>query len=231
MSQLNTRLLEVKERVLDMMTLVKSQLEHARDASLNFDQDAAQHVIAKEKKVNALDLEIENETEKVLALFSPVASDLRFILSVLKINTFLERIGDNTESLAKYIDKQDNAYLDVDVKKSRLDEAFESAISMVDLVIVAFEEESSKLAAQVLTKDKQVDEINDAVAAVITEMIVAKTERTRQYLYLNSSVRKLERICDLVTNIAEEIIFYVDAKVLRHKKNKVDKFVKKMTKD
>ena len=215
----------IRNNVIEMMALAKKQVERSQEAILTFNQEITEEIIATEKKINSLDLKIDSDCEQTLALYNPVADDLRLIISVLNINTFLERIGDNAESIAKFVNDFEQQFSPELFEKLRLKEMFEHCIFMLDVVSDSFEEEDTHLAAKVFKRDKLVDEINDAATKVIADAIRADLENTENYLRLISIVRKIERVGDLVKNIAEETIFYVDAKVLKHKKKKRDKFI------
>ncbi len=215
----------IRNNVIEMMALAKKQVERSQEAILTFNQEITEEIIATEKKINSLDLKIDSDCEQTLALYNPVADDLRLIISVLNINTFLERIGDNAESIAKFVNDFEQQFSPDLFEKLRLKEMFEHCIFMLDVVSDSFEEEDTHLAAKVFKRDKLVDEINDAATRVIADAIRADLENTENYLRLISIVRKIERVGDLVKNIAEETIFYVDAKVLKHKKKKRDKFI------
>ena len=215
----------IRNNVIEMMALAKKQVERSQEAIFTFNQEITEEIIATEKKINSLDLKIDSDCEQTLALYNPVADDLRLIISVLNINTFLERIGDNAESIAKFVNDFEQQFSPELFEKLRLKEMFEHCIFMLDVVSDSFEEEDTHLAAKVFKRDKLVDEINDAATKVIADAIRADLENTENYLRLISIVRKIERVGDLVKNIAEETIFYVDAKVLKHKKKKRDKFI------
>src|ERR1700748_1481287 len=103
MTQLENEIESVKTEVISMWTLVESQMKKTRMALLNFDRDLAREVVLKEKRVNAFELKLDRECEDIFALYCPVAIDLRFLLAVLKINNNLERVGDISEGIAKYI--------------------------------------------------------------------------------------------------------------------------------
>lgn len=215
----------IRNNVIEMMALAKKQVERSQEAIFTFNQEITEEIIATEKKINSLDLKIDSDCEQTLALYNPVADDLRLIISVLNINTFLERIGDNAESIAKFVNDFEQQFAPELYQNIRLKEMFEHCLFMLDVVSEAFEEEDTHLAAKVFKRDKLVDEINDAATKVIANAIRADLDNTENYLRLISIVRKIERVGDLVKNIAEETIFYVDAKVLKHKKKKRDKFM------
>ena len=103
MSHLDTEIHLLREQLIEMQRIVRSQLSKCRSALLSFDTDLAREVLYNEKRVNALELKIDRDCENILALFNPVAVDLRFVLAALKINTNLERIGDNAEGIARYV--------------------------------------------------------------------------------------------------------------------------------
>src|SRR5579862_941297 len=103
MAQLEVQLGLLKQEVINMWSLVRSQLIKAQTSLINFDKDLAREVILKERRVNGYELKIDRDCENIFALLTPVAIDLRFVLAVLKINSNLERIGDIAEGVAKYI--------------------------------------------------------------------------------------------------------------------------------
>lgn len=220
MAQLDTEIGLLNDNILEMMYLVKTQLEKGEKAFMNFDEDLAIDITVNEKRVDALELKIDRDCENLLALFNPVAVDLRFILASFKINADLERLGDHADSIAKYIMDFGEPIDEDIIKKMRIDEMFKTAIQMLSKVFSAFIAEDTELARKVFTKDKILNEINRNVSKVTAELIDENGKDIQQYLYLFSIIRKLERVGDLTKNVAEEIIFYIEAKVLKHKKDK-----------
>ena len=103
MKHTETELLQIKNSISEMWVLVLSQLRNAKSALVNSDSDLARVVISLEKRVNAFELKIDSDCENFIALFSPVAIDLRLVLSILKINKTLERIGDYAEGIARFV--------------------------------------------------------------------------------------------------------------------------------
>jgi phosphate transport system protein len=220
MTNLESALEELKDDILEMTRLVQNQLAKCRDAAIDNDMDLAKEVSNNEKRINAMDLKIDRECENILALYTPVASDLRFVLASIKICSNLERIGDNIQQIAKstgkIIKKADIGL----IKNFKILAMFDTAISMLDDANKAFEEDDSKMARKVFKKD---DFLNDATSRadnVAAKLIKEGEVNPKIILELFSIVRKLERIGDLNMNLAEEIIFYIEAKVLRHKKPK-----------
>lgn len=216
MTQLETELEDVKSEVINMWQLVLSQLSKAREAMLRFDKDLAREVIAKEKRVNALELKIDRDCENIFALHCPVAIDLRFLLAALKINTNLERIGDIADGIARYIvDSQVKFNMEI-LESTKLIQMFEGSISILTDTQVAFEYENTLLARTIFSRDDVLDEINRSADGNISTYIRENPDNISEALFILSIIRKLERVGDQSKNIAEEIIFYVEAKVLKH---------------
>lgn len=220
MSHLDTEIKLLKDNVLELMFLVKNQLEKGQKALTEFDEELAHEIMANEKRVDSLELTIDRDCENLLALFNPVAVDLRFVMAAFKINSDLERIGDHANSIARYIVDFGKKIDEETLKKMRLDEMYNTSNKMMSNVFNAFITEDTELARKVFKLDETLNEINREVSERTTDLIHEDIEQTRNYLYLFSIVRKLERVGDLTKNIAEELIFYIEAKVLKHKKMK-----------
>jgi len=200
-----------------MWTLVNIQLSKARLAFLNFDKDLAREVVLKEKRVNASELKIDRDCENIFALFCPVAIDLRFVLAVLKINSSLERIGDIAEAIARYVIDAEAPFAPVLLDSTRILPMYKEAIRMLEDTQAAFENEDTVLARSVFKRDDLLDEVNKHVNKILEHHLKAHPEDTAQALWILSIIRRLERVGDQSKNIAEEIIFYLEAKVLKHK--------------
>lgn len=203
-----------------MLELCKTQLEKAKVAFREHDSDLAEEVINTENRVNALDLKIEEDCEKFLALYNPVAIDLRFIMAVRKINFDLERIADHAYSISKYVVDLDEPIEPHLFEKLQFEKMYSTISAMFDHITKAYEEKDVKAARKVFKKDKVLDQINKESFSIIEEAIRKDNKVIRQSLILFSVVKKLERVGDLMKNIAEEVIFYIDAEVLKHKRKK-----------
>jgi phosphate transport system protein len=217
MAQIETELQLLKTEAINMWTLVNSQLSKARRAFLNFDKDLAREVVLKEKRVNGSELKIDRDCENIFALYCPVAIDLRFLLAVLKINSNLERIGDIAEGIAKYIIDADAHFTQELLEITRILPMYEESVKMLEDTQEAFEKEDTILARGVFRKDAFLDEINKQSHNVLEKYLKTHPEDASQALWLISIIRRLERVGDQSKNIAEEIIFYLEAKVLKHK--------------
>jgi phosphate transport system protein len=218
MTHLEQELEQLKQEITGMFLLVQKQLNKSVQSLLSMDKDLAREIIAAERRVNAEELKIDRICENIVALFNPVAVDLRLVFASFKINSHLERMGDNAKGIARYVIEMEEKF-DVELlQKLQLKEMFAVANSMIDETIDAFQNTDSAKARLVFEKDEQLDKINFDATQIIAQYIQANPAKTIQMLNLMSIIRKLERVGDLQANIAEEIIFYVDAEVLKHDK-------------
>lgn len=218
MTNLQQELKEIKDTVLTMLKLVLNQLEKAGESFTNFDEALAEEVIHSEKRVNAMELTIDKHCENVFALFNPVASDLRFVISMLKMNSDIERIGDYADGIANYVIDLKEPIDKNALEKSRVTDMFDIAYHMLDMVIVSIESDNAELPRQVFKKDRELNKINKVSSDLIEKMVTEDAKNTAAALYLFSTIKKMERIGDHIKNIAEDWIFYMDGIVLKHKK-------------
>ena len=206
----------LKREIQEMWTLVYTQIFRAGEAVLTLNRELAQQVIINEKRVNVYELKIDSDVEDVLARLSPVAIDLRFILAISKITTDLERIGDFAEGVARFITDYKEP-LDADlIKELRLSEMIEEVKSMMQKTQDAFNQEDTTMAVSVFAQDNFVDEIKNSAVPILANYIKKNHDSAEDCLNLIGIIRKLERAGDHITNIAEEIIFYIDAKIMKH---------------
>ncbi len=220
-SHMETELQQLKTDMIDMWETVISQVEKASEVVRKNKSELINEMAAGEKRIDAFELKIDMDCESLLALYGPVANDLRFVLSVLKINYNLERIGDFAWGTAKSIREINTPYSKESIEKSNLNLMFETSIEMLKTSLLAFETDNNHLASMIFDKDIILDQQNKNAETVVTELIKDHPKLTLNYLNLFSTIRKIERMGDHTKNIAEEIIFYIEAKVLRHKrKNK-----------
>jgi phosphate transport system protein len=211
---------QLNKTVVEMLNLCISQIEKATNAFLVHDIDLAEEVMNTENRINALDLKIESECEKFLALYNPVAIDLRFIMATLKINFDLERIGDHAYGISKYI-VDENIKIDAEMfKLVQFDLLYSTITSMFENITTAYETNDVKIARKVFKQDKVIDKVNAASFAIIEQEVLKNAKSISQLLMLFAVIKKIERVGDLIKNIAEEIIFYLDAEVLKHKNKK-----------
>jgi phosphate transport system protein len=222
MSHLDIELQHLKAETMKMWSLVNLQLVKGKESLLRLDKDLAREVILSERRVNAYELKLDRDCENIFALFNPVAVDLRFVLAVLKINNNLERTGDIVEGIAKFVLNVDNSFDTRLLELTRAVEMYAAANSMMEGVLEAFDREDTSLARKVFQQDELLDDINIKANSIIADYIRSNPDKVDAALYLLSIIRKLERVGDQAKNMAEEIIFYIEAKVLKHR-SKIEK--------
>jgi phosphate transport system protein len=218
MSHLETEINLLKEQLIEMQRLVRTQLSKSKHALMTYDKGLVREVLFNEKRVNALELKLDRDCENILALFNPVAIDLRFVLATLKINANLERIGDNAEGIARYVQDVSEPFPEELLKEYRVEQAYAAAVSMMDDALSALINEDAALARKVFVKDDLLDEINRSATQLTLRYIAENKVNPLHYLNTLSIIRKFERVGDQTKNIAEEIIFFIEAKVLKHGK-------------
>ena len=153
MSHLEIELKNLKSEMLEMFALVKLQLEKSKAALVNLDKDLAREVLVNEKRVNGFELKLDRDCENIIALFNPVAIDLRLVLACMKINSNLERIGDIAEGISQFVL---NIKLEPEKKlleTTRLIEMYDTAILITYEVMEAFNNEDTKRARSVFIMD------------------------------------------------------------------------------
>jgi phosphate transport system protein len=217
MTHLDTELKSLRSSLTSMWLLVNSQLEKAEEALIGCNQELANMINANEKRIDAFELKLNMDCENILALFNPVAIDLRFVMAVMKINYNLERIGDYARSIGSLTDA--NAHFNKKLlEESCVFEMFRLAGSMMNDTLYAFENEDVYVVHTIFQRDEELDKINKKADKVIGEWIIKNPNHYQEGLNLLTIIRKLERVGDQSKNIALEIIFHLEAKVLRHTK-------------
>jgi len=207
-------LAELKENLLKMATLVEETIRDSIAALMNRDPEMIKRTMEKEDKINAMENAIDEMCLKLLALRQPLATDLRFITSAMKIVTDLERMGDQAINIAERaaslnLEPQLKPYIDI----PRMAEIVQT---MVKDVLDAFVNRNSKLARSVCERDDLVDGLNDQVHRELLTYMMSDPRTIPRAVHLMIVSRCLERIADHATNIAEDVIFMVDALVIKH---------------
>ncbi len=214
---IESELMQLRSEVYQMWTLVYKQMEQAQKAVLDMDHDIAQQILVREKRVDAYELKIDSDVEDFIALYTPVAVDLRFVLAMLKVNNDLERIGDYADGIARFVRDSEAESLDpVLVEKLQLDAMFTVVLEMMSDLQKALVDEDPVKAASVMSKDDRLDKIKAASEGILVEYAKSNADSIATCMGLAGVFRKLERTGDHLTNIAEEIVFFIDAKVLKH---------------
>lgn len=207
----------IRKESLNMWSLVYDQFSAVCEAVKTGDKEKAWDVLIREKRVNASELKLDCDVEDFLVLYNPVAIDLRFVLAMYKINSDLERIGDFAENIARFVIKSGEKPIDAGLlKKLRFEEMAEQVLKMIDVSRQAMEKDSLQLANSIFGMDNLVDEINANVTPVLAGYVKEHPDDTALAIDLKSVFLRMERAGDHVTNMAEEIVFYIDAEVLKH---------------
>ncbi|MCX7705879.1 MAG: phosphate signaling complex protein PhoU [bacterium] len=212
---IETRLQEVKQRLVEFSLLTEKMIEDSIKGLLKKNPDLLKHVIdVDEPQTNKLELEIEELCVEIIAQFAPKASHLRTILMILKINNDLERMGDHAvnicESALFLIERPDVKPL-IDIPRMA-----ELTVKMLDDSLKSYIDQNPELAKEVCRRDENVDNLrNQILRELITYMINDPTTIERA-LHLLRIAQNLERIADLSTNVCEDVVFMVEGKVIKH---------------
>lgn len=205
----------LKQKILNVGGLVEEAIANAISALVNRDGKLAQRVISEDSVIDLMEVEVEEDCLKILALYQPVAADLRFVVAILKINNDLERIGDLARNIAKrvnYLSKSDPIELPYSMRDMTT-----KVQSMVKMSLDALVNGDVALARQVRAEDDIVDNERKKIADHVITLIKKMPERVEYLLKLNSVSKHLERIADMATNIAEDVIYMVEGEIVRHK--------------
>jgi phosphate transport system protein len=209
------QLVALKDKLLAMAALSQQALEFSVEAYLAGDLTLCDHVLEIEAAINAAETSVDDMAYDLLAKEQPMAIDLRFILSVIKINSDLERIGDQSTNIARRAQSLKDCpriSLPVDIK-----DMGEKVGVMIRTAIQALLEADAKLAETVLSMDDEIDEMNRSVQSELIEMMQQHSLFSEQALNAILISRNLERAADHATNIAEDVIFWVRGSDVRHK--------------
>lgn len=212
---LDEELAVLRRLLFEMSELVDEQVAGAIDAVSNCDVELATDVRNRDDEVDKLELEIDHQCERILALFTPVAVDLRLIISAVKVNTDLERIGDHAKNLAKNTQKLERC-TDL-IAKTRIREMADEARSVLHEAQDAFMKQDRVLAREVLAHDRRVDRLHDETLETISDLIREQPERADELVHLVNMGKSVERIADHAKNIAELVVFLVEGIDIRHR--------------
>jgi phosphate transport system protein len=213
---LHRELEKIKKRILSLGAMVEERVRLALEAVENRDAALAQKVIDSDWEVDDVEVEVEEECLKVLALHQPVAVDLRFLIATIKINNDLERIGDQAVNIAERVI--------IMAKRPAPEFVFdyqlmgEKTEDMLKMSLDALVNLDVDLAFKVLTMDDEVDAINKEAYDNIKSAIKATPDRVGYLVNLLLIARHLERLADHATNIAEEVIYLIEGEIVRHGK-------------
>lgn len=211
---LQRELNKLKADLLANCAIVEEQVHLAVQSALRRDEETAHKVERRDAEVDRREVDIEERCLAVLALYQPVAGDLRMVVAVLKINNDLERIGDlavNVAHKALALCKQpiDEAPAELEMMAERAQQMLRDAIdAMVNL--------DAALAHDVCRRDDEVDRMKRTIRCALEERILRQPELTRPLMRLLAVSRNIERIADCATNIAEDVIYVTQGRIVRH---------------
>ena len=205
----------LRERILRVGTLVEEAISKSITALINRDLPLAQRVMANDEEIDSMEVEVEEECLKILALYQPVAADLRFVVAALKINNDLERMGDLARNIAKRVTQLEggNPYDLPPEIRTMATQAQEMVRQCLDAVV----KRDPTLARQVREEDDIVDEARQRIQRRVLQGIKNDPENVENLLRINSVSKHIERIADMATNIAEDVVYMVEGDIVRHR--------------
>ncbi|MBX3355981.1 MAG: phosphate signaling complex protein PhoU [Phycisphaeraceae bacterium] len=211
---LRNELVELRRNLLAMGALVEQRVTKVIESMIDGDVSAAEAVRNGDNEVDAMEVEIEGICMRLLALAQPVASDLRFILATIRVSGELERIADLARGIAKKLIKL-SAVTEIEMPPAMTDLAF-AARTMLSDVLAALANEDAALCRQVRRADRRVDDLYKEILAWGRKEIPEHVEATGAAIDILTVAQRFERMADMTTNIAEDVIFLVEGRVVRH---------------
>jgi phosphate transport system protein len=212
--QFDQELEELKRSLLQMAAMAENAVAKSILSVTSRNSDLARDVITDDININRMELAIEDMAFKILALRQPLATDLRLTIAAIRIATELERIGDQAVNIAERaleLNSRPPLEIPIDVKMMA-----DMALGMVRTSIDAFVQQDPKLAIQVCQRDVEVDLLDDEYVQKILDCMIQESRWVTRLHHFLIIVRNLERIADLATNIAEDIVFVIEGRVIKH---------------
>ncbi len=213
---LDDELKVLRDLIFEMFDRVDEQFADAINALLNRDVELADIVRSRDDIIDALELKIDWQCERILARFQPVAADLRMIITAIKVNTDLERIGDHCKNLAK--NTRHVVHTPEPLKVTRFQEMVDISRRMLREVQDAFIQGDIRLARRVLLEDKEIDELHRENFCALVNYCKEHPDHAEAVAHLLTASKALERISDHVQNIAEGVVFLIEGVDIRHRK-------------
>ena len=214
MTVFDDELQHLKEKLLKMGSLVEDAIKYSIQSLVERDNTLAERVIEHDRMVNTLDVEIDEESIRLIALRQPKAGDLRFITMAMKITTDLERMGDMAVNIAeRALELNQEPVLKpyIDIPKMR-----EIAQGMTRDALNAFVRKDKNLAMDVIMRDDEVDDLKHDVLQELAFFMAQDPSTVFRAMKISFVATYLERIADHATNIAEMVIYLVEGKIIRH---------------
>ena len=211
---LQSRIIDLRRNLLALGALVEQRVANVIEVIRDGDVDLARKVRTGDAEIDAMQLELETECMRLLALGSPVASDLRMILTAMRVSNEFERVADMCKGISKRVIRlvESGSYR----YPPALVQMAEAARGMLGDVLVAFSNEDIKLALEVRRADERVDDLNREVVAWAREWIADEVGKSGAAIELLAVGQRVERLADIVTAIAEDTVFLVEGRLVRH---------------
>lgn len=206
---------KLKKLILSLGAIVEEQINNSMIALERRDIELAKEIIQRDKEIDALEITVEEECLKILALYHPVAKELRFVVAVLKMNNDLERIGDlaaNIAKRAKYLSGKPPIHI-----ITGFFPIAEKVKLMVKKSLDSLINADENLAREVCASDDEVDDLTKEMLKKTISAVKSFPERTKEYFSVRSISKNLERIADSATNIAEDVVYLCSGEIIRHK--------------
>lgn len=214
MSVFDTELMQLKGKVLKMGAMVEAAIKDSVRSLVERDSELARMVIGHDHQINALDVEIDEESIKLIALRQPKAGDLRFITTAMKITTDLERMGDLAVNIAeRALELNEEPLLKPYIDIPRMSQISQG---MTRDALDAFVERDKRLAMDVIMRDDEVDDLKHQILQELLFFMVQDPSTATRAMKISFVAQYLERIADHATNIAEMVIYLVAGKIIRH---------------
>jgi phosphate transport system protein len=210
------QLSHLKKRLLEMSERAESLVDLSMEAVLERDVSKAETVIAGDKELDQMELEIEEMAVQLLALQQPMARDLRFIISAIKITSDLERVGDHGVNIAQAATRLARSHANISTEPG-LEDMARRARAMLSDSLDSFVRGDGALGREVCSRDDQVDALHDSMFRVLLTHMMADPRTINLSLDFMTVSRNLERVADLATNIAEEAVFVAEGKTIKHR--------------
>lgn len=215
LKSVETEYIELKKNLAEMSNDVIKMISGSIDSLVNYNNEKAEETMAIEKEIDNLDVKIDEICTKIIALYEPKASDLRYVITALRIIVDLERIGDHCKKICKQSIKLSSM-----PKITNYDEVEKMGNIVSEMIKDAIEAYFSKdetLAKKVIEKDNEIDSLQKSIIKNLINCIVSDVSHTKQVIKLINIIRRIERIADHATNVAELVSYIVNGKILRHK--------------
>jgi phosphate transport system protein len=214
---LEEELEQLRTKIIKMGSLVEEQVDFSFRALFEGNIELAKTVIARDDEVDKYDIKIDKLCQRIFALTQPVAFDLRLIMTALMINSDLERMGD----IAVNISERAEALIGFDdlMNKMKVNEIARRVQKIIKMSIDSFVNGDAELAKEIIKADIEIDRLDRDIFEILTNEMRSNNDLIVPCAHILTLIRNIERLADHAANIAEDVIFLIDAKIIKHSKN------------